>query len=121
MADMSENVAEAVPLKPESGPAKTPNVSEKTKEKKPAKKKPAKTTFSGRVEEITIGDGGAVQFVMKGKRDKHHSFSISAGASNLSSRIQLLTTALGTKFKLHVETETNTPNLVRSLALHAKK
>lgn len=122
MSDQIEKSPEVSPVKVEATAPKPVKPAKKAAEKeKPSKAKPAKTAFTGRVEEIAIGDSDALQFMLKDKRGKHHTFSISATGSTASARIQLLTTALGTKFKLHVETVVDKPQQVRSLALHAKK
>lgn len=122
MSEQADQAPGAPVAKTEAASPKPVKTAKKAAEKeKPAKAKTVKTSFSGRVDEIAIGESDFLQFVLRDKHDKRHTFSIPATTSTAPARIQLLTTALGTKFKLHVETSPDNQQHVRSFALHAKK
>lgn len=122
MSEQADQVPDAPVAKTDAASSKPVKPAKKAADKeKPVKAKTVKTSFSGRVEEIAIGESDLLQFVLRDKHDKRNTFSIPATTSTAPARIQLLTTALGTKYKLHVETSPDNQQHVRSLALHAKK
>lgn len=102
------------------GPIPKPPKSAKTADKaKPDKKKKApKTSFSGRIEEVSVGEGDAISFVLKDKRGKRHQFAL-ADAS--VPRLLLLANALTSKYKCHVETGSGDQLSACAISLHAKK
>ncbi|MBL8791234.1 MAG: hypothetical protein JNM45_12105 [Rhizobiales bacterium] len=126
---MSQQVDGVIELKPEKADAKAEKpvkaaaekaAKEKTPKEKPVKEKAPKTSFAGRVEEISLKGDGSMSVVLKDKRGKDHAFVLSG---NLASTItaQLLSAALGSKLKLHVTTAADNSKQIMDLSLHAKK
>jgi hypothetical protein len=119
---MSEQIAgesEANIVKSDGPMPKPPKPSKAVDKAKPDKKKASKTSFSGRIDEVAIGEGDAISFVLKDKRGKRHQFAL-ADAS--VPRLLLLASALTSKYKCHVETAAggDRPS-ARAITLHAKK
>jgi hypothetical protein len=95
-----------------------PKPSKAADKAKPSKKKAPKTSFAGRIDEVAVGEGDAISFVLKDKRGKRHQFAL-ADAS--VSRLLLLANALASKCKCHVETGGGDRPSARAISLHAKK
>jgi hypothetical protein len=97
---------------------KPPKLSKAADKTKFGKKKAPKTSFAGRVDEVAVGEGDAVSFVLKDKRGKRHQFAL-ADAS--VPRLLLLASALTSKCKCHVEIAGGERPTARAISLHAKK
>jgi hypothetical protein len=97
---------------------KPPKLSKTADKAKPTKNKAPKTSFSGRIDEVAVGEGDAVSFVLKDKRGKRHQFAL-ADAS--VPRLLLLASALASKCKCHVETGGGDRPSAHAISLHAKK
>jgi hypothetical protein len=118
---MSEQIAgesETNIAKTDGPMPKPPKLSKAADKAKPGKKKAPKTSFSGRIDEVSVGEGDAISFVLKDKRGKRHQFAL-ADASVL--RLLLLANALTSKCKCHVETAGGDRPTARAISLHAKK
>jgi hypothetical protein len=118
---MSEQIAgesEASVAKTDGPMPKPPKLSKATDKAKSSKKKAPKTSFSGRIDEVAVGEGDAISFVLKDKRGKRHQFAL-ADAS--VPRLLLLASALTSKCKCHVEAGGGERQLARAISLHAKK
>jgi hypothetical protein len=97
---------------------KPPKLSKAADKAKPSEKKAPKTSFSGRIDEMSVGEGDAISFVLKDKRGKRHQFAL-ADAS--VPRLLLLANALTSKCKCHVETGGGDRPSARAISLYAKK
>lgn len=118
---MSEQIAgesEANIAKTDGPMPKPPKLSKAADKPKTDKKKAPKTSFSGRVDEVAIGESDAISFVLKDKRGKRHQFTL-ADAS--VPRLLLLANALASKCKCHVETGGGERPSARTISLYAKK
>lgn len=126
---MSNQVDGVIELKPEKAeskaekPAKAaPEKAAKDKSTKDVlvKETAPKTSFSGRVEEISLKGDGSMTLALKDKRGKGHEFALSG---NLASTMtaQLLSAALHSKLKLHITTAADNAKQIVCLSLHAKK
>jgi len=118
---MSEQVAgesEANIAKTDGPMPKPPKLSKAADKAKPSKKKAPKTSFSGRIDEVSVGEGDAISFVLKDKRGKRHQFAL-ADAS--VPRLLLLANALASKCKCHVGMGSSDRPTAYAISLHAKK
>lgn len=119
---MSEQIAgesEANIAKADGPMPKPPKLSKAMDKAKPDNKKKApKTSFSGRIEEVSVGEGDAISFVLKDKRGKRHQFAL---ADTSVPRLLLLANALISKCKCHVETGGGDRPSAHAISLHAKK
>lgn len=112
-AEAGSNVA-----KTDGAMPKPPKLSKAAGKSKTDKEKLPKTSFSGRVEEVSIGDNDAVSFELKDKRGKRHKF-ILADAS--MPRLLLLASALSSKSRCHVETSAADRQLAGAVSLRGRK
>lgn len=94
---------------------KPPKLARKSKTDKKAL---LKTSFSGRIEEVSVGDNDAVSFELKDKRGKRHKFTLEDASLP---RLLLLAGALASKSRCHVETSAADQQLVRGVSLRGRK
>lgn len=77
-----------------------------------------KTSFSGRVEEVSVGENDALSFELRDKRGKRHKFAVPGGSV---ARLLLLTSALASRGKCQVETSAADHQLVQGVSLRGRK
>jgi hypothetical protein len=118
MSEQTAGESEANIAKTDGPMPKPPKLSKAADKAKPDKKKAPKTSFSGRVDEVSVGEGDAVSFVLKDKRGKRHQFAV---ADTSVPRLLLLANALTSKCKCHVETGGGDRPSAHAISLQAKK
>lgn len=118
MSDQVAAEAGAGAAKTDGPMPKPPKLSKYADKSKSEKKKEPKTSFSGRVDEIGVGESETISFVLKDKRGKRHQFTLANGSVP---RLLLLTSAMASKSKCHIETSATDQPLVRTITLHGKK